>query len=116
MRVVEVRHPGLPTVAHEHLKLVGAVQLSKFLRQVACDLGHKQDTVDSKPASDPALEVCPVVLCSLRGPCSQSTWSLPRVCMESTWSLHGVYTESTQNLHGVYTESTESAMGLTFCC
>lgn len=80
MRVVEVRHPGLPTVAHEHFKLVGAVQLSKFLRQVARDLGHKQDTVDSKPASNPALEVCPVVLCSLRGPCSQSAWSLHGVC------------------------------------
>lgn len=49
MRVVEVRHPGLPTMAHVHLELVGAAQVSKFLRQVACDLSHKRDTMYSKP-------------------------------------------------------------------
>ena len=46
MRVVEIRHPGLPPVAHVHLELVGAVQFSKLLGQVAYHLNHKQERHD----------------------------------------------------------------------
>ena len=43
MRVVEVGYPGLPAVAQVHLELVGTVQFSKLLGQVARNLKHRQE-------------------------------------------------------------------------
>ena len=80
VRVVEVGHPGLPTVAHVHLELVGTVKLSKLLGQVACNLNHRQEGQRlTSLASGPGLGVHSET--SLRGA------GLHRVYEGSPWGL-----------------------------